>query len=70
MTIWTNAPVDYDGFGTATIEHDADTGYRKVDVRADAFQWQTDRYVSGFGLAWFYEERYSALHKTLAMTKR
>jgi hypothetical protein len=49
----TNAPESYDGFGTCTIEvlplvpAQGRPPYRRVAIRADALNWQTQRYQSG-----------------------
>lgn len=49
LTSWevceTNAPVDYDGFGTFAI-HEYD-GVRTVLIRCEHWNWQTARYSSG-----------------------
>lgn len=49
LTIWhivdTNAPADYDGFGTfAVTEYE---GTRTVLIRTEHYNWQTMRYSSG-----------------------
>jgi hypothetical protein len=52
---WTSAPVDYDGFGTVTVE--ADCGVycgkpiRKVETPLKHLNWQRDRYGSGLHTA-------------------
>jgi len=49
----TNAPEPYDGFGTRTIEvlplvpARGRPPYRRVAIRSDALNWQTQRYQSG-----------------------
>jgi hypothetical protein len=49
----TNAPEPYDGFGTRTIEvlpvvpAQGRQPYRRVAIRSDALDWQTQRYQSG-----------------------
>ena len=49
----TNAPEPYDGFGTHTIEvlplvpAQGRPPYRRVAIRSDALDWQTQRYQSG-----------------------
>ena len=49
VTSWeiceTDAPVDYDGFGTFTV-HEYD-GIRTVLIRCEHWDWQTVRYASG-----------------------
>ena len=49
MTSWeiweTNAPKDYDGFGTFTIHQY--NGTRTVLIRCEHWTWQTARYQSG-----------------------
>ncbi len=51
VEIYTTAPAEYDGFGTHTLETLGDTKYgqplRKVSVRSDFIEWQTQRYLSG-----------------------
>ena len=42
---WTNAPEDYDGFGTETVQVDGD--YREVKVEGAKYLWQIGRYQSG-----------------------
>jgi hypothetical protein len=50
MTLYTDAPVDYDGFGTTTIIVVGKTrrgDVRHVDVAPDHLRWQEGRYGSG-----------------------
>lgn len=51
-TAYTTAPIDYDGFGTVTYDHDAGTDnrgltIRKVRIEPEHWDWQTMRYGSG-----------------------
>jgi hypothetical protein len=52
---WTTAPVDYDGFGTMTIDGNVgmhcDKPLRKVTTPRRHVQWQRDRYGSGLHAA-------------------
>lgn len=47
LTGWTDAPKDYDGFGTETIEVKPDTNKRKVKIPSHNYNWQVGRYQSG-----------------------
>jgi hypothetical protein len=54
MTIlYTTAGPEYDGFGTQTLEvlayrnKHSDRPYRRVEITAEAYSWQTSRYASG-----------------------
>ena len=43
----TNAPVDYDGFGTRTFAKNLGGSYRMVDIQTEHMTWQETRYASG-----------------------
>ena len=49
-TTYTNAPVDYDGFGTRTVKvvgKTANGPVRKVETLDEHVEWQRSRYESG-----------------------
>ncbi len=54
--VYTTAPEAYDGFGTRTLAEVAGTDrrgktIRKVGIRPNAWEWQTQRYGSGMHAA-------------------
>ena len=60
-TIYTDAPPEYDGFGTATTAEAVGTingkVLRRVSVRDEHLEWQVSRYQSGLreaiGESWY-----------------
>lgn len=56
-TVYTTAPIEYDGFSTRTVAEvagrDKSSGkvYRQVEIKDEHFEWQTSRYASGMHAA-------------------
>lgn len=64
---YTTAPVDYDAFGTQTLENNCgadssrpDRPFRKVSIRAEHLKWHEARYGSGMHAS-FTEEQFAKL---------